>query len=65
MMYNIDDDMGNETATNDTDDADYGSDYDYSAALVSFAWGELLPALVIYSIIFCLGLTGNFKRFWF
>ncbi|XP_043280555.1 QRFP-like peptide receptor [Venturia canescens] len=48
--------MNNETAFNDTD---YGSDYDVNDSLNIFNWAELGPVLVIYSITFCLGLTGN------
>ncbi|XP_034951463.1 QRFP-like peptide receptor isoform X2 [Chelonus insularis] len=34
-------------------------DYDLEESLNHFEWAELAPALVVYSITFCLGLTGN------
>ncbi|KAF7995618.1 hypothetical protein HCN44_006725 [Aphidius gifuensis] len=34
-------------------------DYDINESLNNYEWSELAPALVVYSITFCLGLTGN------
>ncbi|XP_046400547.1 gastrin/cholecystokinin type B receptor-like [Ischnura elegans] len=35
-------------------------DYDLEEALNTFNWAELLPALIVYSITFVFGVTGNF-----
>ena len=40
-----------------TNVSDY--DYDYNESINNFAWGELVPTLVIYSITFVIGLCGN------
>ncbi|KAG8226135.1 hypothetical protein J437_LFUL005796 [Ladona fulva] len=39
---------------------EYDYDYDLDAALSTFNWAELVPALVVYSLTFVAGVTGNF-----
>ncbi|KAG8035718.1 hypothetical protein G9C98_001146 [Cotesia typhae] len=43
--------------TNETEEM--WEDYDIEESWNYYDWSELAPALVIYSITFCLGLTGN------
>ncbi|XP_024941377.1 QRFP-like peptide receptor isoform X2 [Cephus cinctus] len=43
--------------TNDTEDEFI--DYDVNESLSHFEWIELAPVLVVYTLTFCLGLTGN------
>lgn len=38
-------------------------DYDVNESLNNYEWSELAPALVVYSITFCLGLTGKLSYF--
>lgn len=49
----------NNDSTNATDET--WLDYDVDESLSHFEWTELAPALVIYFITFCLGLTGWYQ----
>ncbi|XP_053599069.1 QRFP-like peptide receptor [Microplitis demolitor] len=49
----------NETTIPFNESDDFWGDYDLDESLNFFDWSELAPALVVYSITFCLGLTGN------
>ncbi|XP_066597549.1 QRFP-like peptide receptor [Prorops nasuta] len=47
-----------ENVTNFTEDYSM-LDYDMDESTSQYEWAELAPALIVYSIIFCLGLIGN------
>lgn len=45
---------------NPGDNITYDYDYDYNENILSFAWDELAPTLIIYGITMVIGLSGNF-----
>lgn len=42
-----------------TTDAEEDYEYDISESLDQYDWAELIPAVVVYAIVFILGICGN------
>lgn len=40
---------------------DYVYDYDFNSSFNNYDWAELIPAVVVYSFVLLLGISGNGK----
>ena len=53
----LDSAQSNSTSTENPED--YVYDYDFNSSLDNYDWAELIPVVVVYSIVLLLGISGN------
>lgn len=46
-------------SANTTEVDDYVYDYDFNSSFNNYDWAELVPAVVVYSFVLLLGISGN------
>ena len=54
--------LADESSSNTTELAsedDYVYDYDFNSSFNNYDWAELVPAVVVYSFVLLLGISGN------
>lgn len=53
-------DQNNSSSAGEITD-DYEYDYDFNSSFNNYDWAELVPAVVVYSFVLLLGISGNGK----